>query len=98
MAPAKREVADAGGGGVGVPPGVVVGGCDPPSAGAGAAGTAGVASPSAAGRARSMRFSSDMCEVLPSAACEESALGGLIGLVGGRALTGKGAGQGDEVA
>src|SRR5688500_16118737 len=85
MAPAKRDGA-AGGGAVGGAPGVCAGGCGVPPVGGTAAGTAGVCdSPSAAGRARSIRFSNDMCCVLPisSAACEESALGGLIGLSGG---------------
>src|SRR5687768_8331150 len=91
MAPEKRDAtalaADVGGvaGGGGAAAG---GAASPPPTGAavgaaesaGAVGTAGVACPSAAGLARSIRFNSDMCGVLPSAACEESALGGLIGL------------------
>src|SRR5688500_11577998 len=73
-------------------------GASPPWGGTGA-GTAGTASPSAAGRARSIRFSSDIGSVLPLTACEESALCGLIGPLGGlRALTGEGTSQLDDVA
>src|SRR5687768_18020578 len=99
MAPENRDGA-AVGGGVGELPEVGAGGCEaPPGAtGTGGAGPAGVASPSAAGRARSIRFSNDMCSVLPSAACEEAALRGLIGLGGLGSVAGEGAGEGDDVA
>src|SRR5918997_1089095 len=83
MAPVKRVVTPP------APGGATGGGGAPAAGGAaggwgapGAAGTAGVASPSAAGRARSIRFNRDMGSILPSTACEESALGGLIGLIG----------------
>ena len=99
MAPVKREGICAGGRRRRLPAGGGLGGEALPHEPAGpAAGTAGVAVPSAAGRARSMRFNSDMCRVLPISGVRRVRAWRPYRLGWRRALASEGAGERDDVA